>query len=262
VNLVNWTKDELSEFLGGKVIHRQHDIWSDILVIDHGSQRVLTFDTIYEQSRMDRNKPAMLVHNYTRAMILGLAFVKPEHVTILGLGGGCLVRAVHALFDEAVLDVVELRQAVAEIAQQYFMLPQTPRIQVTISDAKQYLKKQVTASTDMIFADMYDGYGVHPFQMQERFIQQCHRTLTSSGWLVINCHKLPDFDSPILVSLISLFKEVFVCPVPTGNYIMYAGKSELSASEQSYLQQIVPFQSKIHTKFEFLFNRMIRLSHC
>lgn len=137
MNLVNWTKDELSQFLGGKVTHRQHDIWGDILVIDHGSQRVLTFDTIYEQSRMDRNKPAMLVHNYTRAMILGLAFVKPEHVTILGLGGGCLVRAVHALFGEAVLDVVELRQAVVEIAQRYFMLPQAPRIQVTISDAKQ-----------------------------------------------------------------------------------------------------------------------------
>src|SRR5262249_21924672 len=96
----------------GDIIYRTSDAWGDILVIDDEHYRNLTFDSIYEQSRMDRRNPHSLVYQYTRAMMLVLAFIKPRHATILGLGGGCLLRSLYHVLPKCELHTIELRQRV------------------------------------------------------------------------------------------------------------------------------------------------------
>ncbi|MFT7185818.1 MAG: spermidine synthase [Pseudohongiellaceae bacterium] len=253
--------DAICQPLVGKVIKIQQDEWGDIIVIDQRHERLLSFDNHYEQSRIDKNRPTMLVHDYTRAMLLGLALIQPKHITLLGLGGGCLVRALHSLLDEVKIEIVELRQAVVDVAQSYFDLPETTQISITVADAKEYSIAQKSASTDIIFADMYQAYEMSPLQIQEEFIYQCHRILSTDGWLVINYHDLPKAESPLISCLNALFEEVLVCPVPEdGNFILFAGKCKLGNPLNSYFKRIAPLQLKAKTRFDLLFRRLLRLS--
>ncbi|MFO7602570.1 MAG: hypothetical protein R6X06_02015, partial [Gammaproteobacteria bacterium] len=125
----------------GKLVHRHSDPWGDILVIDQGEHRVLTFGTIYEQSRLNKRYPALMVHHYIRGMMLSLAFREPKHVTLLGLGSGCLLQGLQAMPAPPRVAVVEHRQAVVDVARDYFWLPEAGNISVNVSDASAYLKR-------------------------------------------------------------------------------------------------------------------------
>ncbi len=239
------------------LLHRQHDEWGEIMVIDQGNLRILSFEGVFEQSRQDRDKPDMLTHDYTRAMLLVLAFIEPENITILGLGGGCLVRTLHLLCEETTLEVVELRQAVVDVTKEYFGLPKTSLINMHVNDAKNYLEIQPNETTNIIFADMYHAYEMDSLQNQERFLVDCHRALTAEGWLVINYHKIPDLDSAFFERIDKLFDTVLICPVPFGNHILFAGKTVLTTSLESHISRMEPFQSRMPIRFDLFFNRLI-----
>lgn len=251
--------DESKKFCRGKLIYRQQGRSGDISVIDYGTQRVLSFDDAHEQSRIDLDQPSVLVHEYTRAMLLGAVFVDDVgHATVLGLGGGCLVRALHALFEETTIVAVELKQSVADVAQQYFALPDTSRFNLIVADAQYYLKQRLPSSTNIIFADMFQAYCISPFQMQEQFLRQSHHRLTDDGWLVINFHQLPELDSPFFACLNKLFDEVFICSIYNDNHIVYAGKRKLSGSMESFSEKVEMFQSRLNNRFDLLFKRIVR----
>src|SRR5690606_34998140 len=101
--------------------------------------RVLTFNTIFEQSKIDRRSPWLPVHEYNRAMLLPVAFGQPRHATVLGLGGGVMASALHHLLPACQVHAVELRQAVLDVAREFFSLPDSDRLRVTISDARNAL---------------------------------------------------------------------------------------------------------------------------
>ncbi|OQX01836.1 MAG: hypothetical protein BWK73_44750 [Thiothrix lacustris] len=236
--------DSFVMFEGDILVHQQHDTWGKVLVVDHDGQRVLSFDSLYEQSRMDLHHPNKLVHDYTRAMLLGLALGEPAHVTVFGLGGGCLVRAAHSINPELHIQAVELRAAVAGIAQDYFGIPVSERIAIEVADGRDYIVEQPSASTDLIFADMYHAIRADPFQMQQKFFHESRRVLSPDGWLVINCHELPPADSFFFRSLKQYFKALLVCTVPGGNYVFYAGKSGLNRPQARFEADIATFEVK------------------
>ena len=91
------------DFFGNPIIYKTNDQWGDIFVINRKNCRVLAFDPIYEQSCIDLKNPHIPVHEYTQIMLLVLAFINPKHVTILGLGGGCLVNSLHYLIPQCSL---------------------------------------------------------------------------------------------------------------------------------------------------------------
>jgi spermidine synthase len=249
--------DSFVMFEGDILVHQQHDTWGKVLVVDHDGQRVLSFDSLYEQSRMDLNHPNTLVHDYTRAMLLGLALGKPAHVTLFGLGGGCLVRAVHSINPELHIQAVELRAAVAGIAQDYFGIPTSAQIAIHVADGRDYIVQQPSASTDLIFADMYHAIRADPFQMQQQFFHESRRVLSPDGWLVINCHELPPTDSFFFQTLKQYFKVLLVCTVPGGNYVFYAGKSGLNRPQALFEADIATFELKTRTKLAFLLENLV-----
>ena len=69
----------------GEIIHYTRDALGGILVVDYRKHRVMTFDSVFEQSKIDRRKPHLPVHEYSRAMLLPVAFAQPAHATVLGL---------------------------------------------------------------------------------------------------------------------------------------------------------------------------------
>lgn len=209
----------------GKIVHSTSDTYGNILVVDYPRYRVLSFDSIYEQSGFYLEKPHALVHEYIRIMMLVLGFMQPRHATLLGLGGGSLLRSLHHYLSHCDFHVVELRSKVYDIARDYFDIPDDERVWVSIEDAGLQIQSSKNASTDIIFADLYDAYHMSPVQAQKQFAQQCCRTLTKHGWLVINFHRLPEPGSAFFIALTEHFSSLLVCSGEFGNHILFAGKS-------------------------------------
>lgn len=248
------------DLLGDPIIHRTSDEFGDILVIDRGVFRSLTFDSIYDQSSMDLRDPLNLVHEYTQAMVLALAFLKPRHITLLGLGGGSILRSVHNVFPECKINAIELRQQVHVVAAEYFGLPVSNNITITIADAERWLNSAEDNSTDVILADMFTAYCMNPFQMQKNFIQQSYRVLNKKGWIIINYHDISDLNSPFFEFLYSIFADVFIYKTAVGNNnVIFASKERVNALAQA-TSAVLALEKKLGNKSINFFNRLTRLT--
>lgn len=214
----------MKAILSGEVTHQTEDALGRILVIDRRKHRVLSFDSIFEQSKVDRSTPHLPVHEYSRAMLLPMAFIEPEHVTVLGLGGGTLVSAVHYLLPECEIHAVELRREVVAVAREFFALPGADNVRITVADARRALPTLPPGGTDLILTDLYDAQRMSPAQAQRRFVDQCAEALSPEGWLAINYHQLPPENGPLFMELRALFGIVLLFKSKTGNSVLYASK--------------------------------------
>lgn len=214
----------MRQLLRGEVTFQTEDALGKILVIDHRKHRILSFDSVFEQSKIDRSSPHLPVHEYNRAMLLPVAFAEPRHATILGLGGGSLVGALHHLLPTCTLHAVELRREVMKVARQFFSLPEASNIEITVADARRVLPELPGGGTDLILTDLYDAQRMSPAQAQRRFIEQCAEALGPNGWLAINYHQLPPENGPLFMYLRALFAVVLLFRSKTGNYVLYASK--------------------------------------
>ncbi|MEQ5834992.1 spermidine synthase [Marinobacter sp. NFXS9] len=214
--------------LNGSVTHETFDALGAVRVLDYRKHRVLTFDSVFEQSKIARKKPWLPVHEYNRAMLLPLAFHEPAHATVLGVGGGVMISALHHMLPDCHIHGVELRRAVAEVAHEFFSMPDDERVQITISDARPALQKIPPGSTDLILADLYNADRMSPAQAHRRFVDQCHQALSDQGWLALNFHLAPARDGTLIRHLGRLFAEVFLYRTKSNNYVIYAGKQPVT----------------------------------
>ena len=215
--------------MNGQIIHYTRDPYGGILVIDYRKHRVLTFDSVFEQSKIDRRMPHLPVHEYNRAMLLPLAFTQPEKVTVLGLGGGVMVGALLHLLPGCGIHAVELRPDVLKIARDYFQLPDSPDLTITIADARQVIRDLPDASSGLILADMYDADSMCELQIQSAFVRECRRILGSDGWLSINYHRTPDTNGPLFMQLRQEFAAILLFKSKTNNTVIFASKAPFHA---------------------------------
>ena len=216
-----------------KEIHRCVDKYGAIQVLDDGAKRYLAFGNDHEQSCQIKASPHIPQHEYSRAIMMVLLFCKPQSVCVLGLGGGTSVMAFMNALPEGLVSAVELRPEVVKIAHHYFKLPKHENLVIHESDAKDFLinNKQ---SYDVLVADLYHHHGIDEFQLQTAFIDQCARSTSDGGWLVLNYwldHEIPE---TLLSHLHDHFEQLFVCNSGGGNWIIYAGKI---AADGDYLEK-------------------------
>jgi len=209
----------------GKEIYRTEDEFGVVVVTQRGDKRVLSFGSAMEQSAVYIKKPYYLVYNYTQVMLLGLIFVDAKHVTLLGLGGGSLAICLRHFFAELNIQVVELRQAVIDVAYEWFLLPRDASLNVVQSDAYLYLSDSSPESTDLIFSDLFEKNEAAELQSQEHFIKSCHNVLTAHGCLVLNLHTEPEAELSLMRILHSLFENISVCSVINGNWVLFCQKN-------------------------------------
>lgn len=215
--------------LMGKELYRTEDSDGLIVVTQRGNKRLLSFGSRLEQSSVLMGKPYYLIHEYTQIMLLGLVFVDASHITLLGLGGGGLAHCLSHFFPQSTIRVVEIRQAVIDIAYEWFELPRLDNLQVVNDDAMHYVSKLGQATTDIIFSDLYEAAGMSACQAQQAFIVACYQALSESGCLVINFHHKPHPGSFQMDTIESFFSEIVVYDsedLPGGrNSIMFCCKS-------------------------------------
>lgn len=240
------------------IVYRTRDQYGDIVVHDIERGRVLSFGGISEQSRIELDDPARLVYEYTQAMLLPLLAINPAQVTLLGLGGGGLVHGLLHALPDAVIDIVELRQAVIDVAYSHFFLPRSERVRVHCADAKEYVGNAEAASTDLLLCDLYDANKGSVIQLDKAFCRRSKQMLIPDGWLVMNYHQLPSIDHPAIRVVCNNFESVFLCMVSSGNWIVLASDSPV-AQEGDRWQQMFQPQALLRRQLAFHGHRLIRV---
>lgn len=215
--------------INGTQISLIHDEYGPIYVFQNRSSRILSFDGHVEQSCMQLNDPAYLVHKYTQAMMTGLIFNRSiQTATIMGLGAGSMAKNLLRGFDNIKVHAIEYRQEVINTAKKYFHLPEDDRLQLYNCDAVGYMKTN-TSKSDIIFSDLYNSNGMEPRQVQMSYLRNCKKALNNQGILVLNLwHQ--DFQSVYEIEdlLSHEFDErVISFPVEGGNTIVLAFKNSI-----------------------------------
>lgn len=211
-------------------IFRTSDEQGSIVVYELKKFRILTFDSISEQSKVRMGDPFCLDHEYIQAMLLPLLHMKPKHVTLLGLGGGALASCLYYMFYDVKLVAIEWREAVINIAYDYFDLPKDDRLEVKNIEALSWMKKLPEKSTDLILSDLYHAAGMNSIQAEKPFFEYCQSALRDWGWLVLNYHVIPTANPSVMDDLCDCFPSVFMLSVNTENWIVIASKQEITLS--------------------------------
>lgn len=145
-------------------------------------------------------------------------------VAILGLGAGDGARYLISRFPQATVDVVEIDPAMLDIAQRYFFFRTTPRLSVTLADARRFLVDR-EQTWDVIVADTYIGLSV-PFHLATaEFFALLEKRLAPGGVLVVNLASSPQhpFARAILRTLLTRFDHVMVVrSFRLGNHVVFA----------------------------------------
>lgn len=194
------------------------------LVITQGRRRRLEFRPGNVQSEMDLRRPHALILDYTRAMMAFALFVPaPRDILMVGLGGGSLAKYCYRYFPHARITVVELREDVIALRDQFMVPPDDERFQVIHADAIDYVG-QHPGSADVILVDAFNEIGLPAAVATARFYGACRKALRDGGVLVKNVFSYDPAYRPILARLGLIF-DGRVAPlkkVAGNNHILFA----------------------------------------
>lgn len=226
----------------GREVFRTYDEFGPIQVFDDGARVHLSFGEGDEQSCVLKAQPELLQYEYTRAMLLPTLFTEPRTAIMLGLGGGGLATCMLHHWPALRLRAVELRHAVVKVAQRYFSLPRSERLEIIERDVAEFLDDP-GAPVDMVFSDVYGADGMDVEHFQPWYIEACARLLNDDGWLILNCWDDHRGEHDTLAAITEVFAEVYTCTVSTGNWIIFASKRPV-AIDKARLKVAAREQSK------------------
>ncbi|MDE0732743.1 MAG: fused MFS/spermidine synthase [Gammaproteobacteria bacterium] len=212
-----------------ETLHEERSLYRDITVTEIGNRRCLLFNV----HRGDRNQTCIytddldrLVFDYTRMSFAGLLLApNPQRILIIGLGGGTLPLAFNDLFPTAEIDVLEIDQAVVNVAEEYFYFEENDQMKVTVEDGRVFIKRAGMRNQkyDYIVLDAFSGDYIPEHMLTEEFLEEVKSIMTDDGVLVANTFstsRLYDHES---VTYQRVFGEFFNFKLPTsGNRIIIA----------------------------------------
>nr|WP_315254994.1 fused MFS/spermidine synthase [uncultured Duganella sp.] len=138
------------------------------------------------QSEMRLSRPDQLVLGYVRAMMCFVLFQpRPEHIVMVGLGGGSLAKFCYRYLPQARITVLELDPQVIALREQFAIPPDNPRFRVIQADAVAYLPR-LAGSADVLLVDGFDADGLPPPLGSASFYADCRRALRPGGVMVAN----------------------------------------------------------------------------
>lgn len=214
-----------------------HDEFGVVQVVESGDYRFLEFGAEVEQSCCYVPDPCWLEYDYTRAMLLGaLLCESPQRALFLGLGAGTLTMACLRLFPQLLVEAVEIRPAVVQLAREFMGLVEDPRLQIRIGDAREALAD--CAPADVLFMDLYTDDGPADAHLAWGFLQQCRDRLNPGGWLVINQWSTSN-GKPLGAALLrGVFRRSYLeCPLTEGNVVLLVPAHDDQVADLAVLAQ-------------------------
>ncbi|MDP6535251.1 MAG: fused MFS/spermidine synthase [Gammaproteobacteria bacterium] len=222
---LNWLPALLIVLLGlpvaAETIHEERSKYRDITVTQVRDRRCLLFNV----HRGDRNQTCIsmddrdrLVFDYTRMTFAGLLLKPdPQRILIIGLGGGTLPLTFTDLLPDATIDVVEIDEAVVNVAEEFFFFSETDNMKVTVDDGRPFIKRAGIRgeSYDFIVLDAFSGDYIPEHMLTREFLEEVKRIMSPDGVLVANTFstsRLYDHES---VTYQRVFNEFFNFKLPT-----------------------------------------------
>jgi spermidine synthase len=168
-------------------------------------------DTV--QSSMKIEDPHELVLSYTRAMMAFLLFrPRPEHVVMIGLGGGSLPKFIHKHLAATRSTVIEFEPRVIAVARQYFHVPpDDARLLVETAEGGAWVAAHPDCC-DVLMVDGYNGNEQGPQLCSEDFYASARAALSDEGVLVVNLWSSDSRYDVYLQRIESVFDAVVCVP--------------------------------------------------
>lgn len=138
------------------------------------------------QSLMRKSRPHRLELGYTRTMMGFLLFnPQPQHIAMIGLGGGSLPKHCYRHMRDVRISVVEINPEVIALRDRFRIPPDNERFSVICGDGAEYVAAQKNA-LDVLVVDGFGVQGQVPQLCSSQFYQDCHAALRRNGVLVVN----------------------------------------------------------------------------
>jgi len=255
----------LSIAVNAETLHEEKSLYRDIVVEQNGDRRCLIFNV----HRGDRNQTCVdvddkqrLVFTYTRMSFAGLLLTpEPKKILIAGLGGGSIPLTFNDLFPDSEIDVVEIDQAVVNVAKEYFFFEENENMKVSVNDARVFVKRAAIAGEkyDYIILDAFGGDYIPEHLLTQEFLEEVKQIMSEDAVLVANTFSTSRFYDHESVTYQHVFGEFFNFKLPTsGNRIIVTQLDTLPPRGNmiSAAQRIAPSLSKYGIPFLEYPNRL------
>lgn len=199
------------------------------------------FDMNSIQSVMRKDNPEHLVLGYTRT-IMGFLFFQPEpeHIVMIGLGGGALAKYCVKYLPNAHFTAVEINAQVIALRDKFKIPADSEKFSVVCANGADYVSNR-SEDTDVLLVDGFDESGQPGKLCSAGFYDNCYAKLRPGGVMVVNLLasdlKFGTYTSRIRDSFED--KVVVVDAEEHGNKIAFAYKgSDFPLSKETLLERI------------------------
>jgi spermidine synthase len=157
-------------------------------VVHDGELRSLHFTLGEVQSSMRADRPDELQIGYTRTM-MGFLLLQPQprNITLIGLGGGSLVKFCRRYMPSARITAVENNPAVIALRKEFAIPDDDDRLSIVADDGAAFMRRSA-GSIDVLLVDAFGRDGLPPTLATQAFYDDCHRSLAPGGVLAMNLH--------------------------------------------------------------------------
>lgn len=229
-------------------------------VRDDQETRSLHFNIDASQSRMSCQRPFDLEVPYTRTMMgFLLAKPRPDHILMIGLGGGSLAKFCYRNFPQTRITVVEINPHVIAMRQQFLIPDDDDRFSVVCADAADFVRDALPGF-DVILVDGFDGQGLSLQLCTQAFYANCRRLMTPGSMLVVNL----DNEHPAHRVFVGRIDQAFdhnaveINVVERSNSIVFAGKGpRISARGMSLSWTLGHHAPEAQTQLKAEFQRIL-----
>lgn len=215
-------------------IHREKSLYRNIVVKEVNNRRCLVFTVKRgdrNQTCMDMRNPKRLVFPYVRMTLGGLLVnPDPERVLIIGLGGGSIPLTLAEMYPDAIIDVVEIDEAVVKVARRFFNFEETDKLRVHVADARVFTKRVALRKQkyDLIILDAFTGDYIPEHLMTKEYLEETKAVLSDPGVLIANTFSTSDLYHHESVTYQEVMGPYFNFKMPnTGNRVIIASTEPL-----------------------------------
>ncbi len=162
------------------------DEYGKPFLFDDGESRRLHFNLRYVQSQIDLRTPNTLSFAYTRKMMGFLLWQpQPQHVVIVGLGGGSLTRYCYRHLPQTRVTTLEIDADVIAFGEWFQLPPQDERTRIVHADAVDWFAS-TRERADVVLIDGCDHTGTVEALCEESFYRSLQARLHREAIVAVN----------------------------------------------------------------------------
>ena len=134
-----------------------------------------------------------------------------KSILIIGLGGGGGVSTLRKRFPKATIVAIEHDPVMVEISKRFFFTPQNFTPEIITGDAREVVRSFATQSRhfDVVVLDIFRGGDASPLIREGDFVQMLAKTLSTTGYLLINFFREEEISAPVFDLRFSLWDHAY-----------------------------------------------------